>query len=93
MPQYSFICVGLDCETQFDTIQSMNAPFPPCPHCGRDTKRVITSAPSFSLKGSGWAKDNYSCTDQGAQTNSDKADRKGKITSFAGQKNKGRSGI
>jgi len=32
---------------------------PSCPDCGAKLKRIITKAPNFHLKGSGWAKDGY----------------------------------
>jgi predicted nucleic acid-binding Zn ribbon protein len=55
-------------------------------------KRVITSVPGISLKGTGWSTDNYSVTDRGAQAVSDKADKKDRVVSFPGQLHKGRTG-
>lgn len=92
MPVYSVLCKDLECQTQFDIIGSWKDPLPTCPECGAPTMRVITSAPSVSLKGSGWSADGYSLTDRGSQAMSDKADKKDRVVSFPGQLHKGRTG-
>ncbi len=65
-------------------------PFPDCPECGGMMGRLIAGCPSVSLKGTGWAIDGYSTTDQGMQAVSDKADKKDKVVSFPKQLHKGR---
>jgi putative FmdB family regulatory protein len=89
MPCYTFFCDA--CTAELETFQRVADPSPVCPACGANTRRMISGSPAFSLKGTGWAADAYSVTDRGAQSVSDRADRKGSIKSFASQKNKGRA--
>lgn len=91
MPMYTFQC--MTCEAELDTFLSINvevAEYPSCPECGRAMRRCISGIPAHSLKGTGWSQDSYSCTDMGARSVSDQADRKGSVKSFAGQTNRGR---
>ncbi len=91
MPMFLFACTSASCGTEYEAFcTSYKSDFPKCPDCGADTKRLIGSAPGVSLKGTGWAQDGYSCTDMGAKSASDNADKKGVIKSFPGQKVRGR---
>lgn len=82
------------CVHEFEAwLSSHTKPNPPCEKCAGATVRQIGYATPARFLGAGWAKDNYSTTNRGEQRQSDHADRKGKIVSFAGQKNKGRSGL
>jgi putative FmdB family regulatory protein len=56
MPSYSYKCKS--CGHRFDGDAKMSAPNPPCPECKAETEKVPT-APSFHLKGGGWAEDGY----------------------------------
>ena len=60
MPTYEYKC--LCCENEFEIEQSIKAdPYAECPKCKVTTfKRLISSRTSFTLKGGGWAADNYS---------------------------------
>ncbi len=75
MPIYSVECLDESCQAQLDYSGSHKDPLPACPECGKATKRVITSAPSFKLKGDGWAYDGYSTTQRGIDNASDKAEK------------------
>ena len=66
MPLYAYKCS--DCEREFEKIQKMSDPNPPCPllkeedvdgeTCGGKTERLISQG-SFALKGTGWYSDSY----------------------------------
>ncbi len=60
MPTYSYQCNN--CSHILESFQKMSdAPLKECPNCGKDTlEKVLLSAPSFALKGSGWYKTDYS---------------------------------
>lgn len=59
MPTYEYQCKS--CEHQFETEQSIkDDPLTTCPRCQTDFLRRLISKSSFTLKGSGWAADNYS---------------------------------
>ncbi len=76
MPIYSVECLDESCQAQLDYSGSHKDPLPARPECGKATKRVITSAPSFKRKGDGWFKDGgYATTQRGTDTASDKAER------------------
>lgn len=88
---YTFKC--LRCGTEVEQhLSALAKPhdYPNCPACGGLTVRQISQRVGVSLKGTGWSKDSYSCTDRGAERVSIRADRKGKIVSFPGQTVKGR---
>lgn len=59
MPTYEYLC--LTCSKEFETEQSIKAPVgAECPHCKVNcTNRLVSGGTGFSLKGSGWAADNY----------------------------------
>lgn len=57
MPLYEFVCSK--CGNKFDDIVSIDTKEAVCEKCGGVADKVM-SAPSFILKGGGWAADNYS---------------------------------
>ncbi|MCB1215641.1 MAG: zinc ribbon domain-containing protein [Deltaproteobacteria bacterium] len=59
MPIYEYYCP--DCGYEFEILQSIkDKTKKKCPQCqGKKVKRLISQT-SFSLKGGGWFKDNYS---------------------------------
>lgn len=93
MPVYDNYCEP--CDLLFESVQSFKERPPKCPRCKEDSHRVITSAPSVSLKGAGWAYDGYRETQRGAERECEQAERqregKSGIVSFPGQKNRGRA--
>lgn len=60
MPTYEYKCKF--CDHDFDVVKSINddliAECPKC--CMKGSNRLISSGTNFSLKGGGWAADNYS---------------------------------
>ena len=57
MPVYEYECPS--CKHQFEAKRKADEPNAWCPKCyNRDTKRLVSST-AFTLKGEGWAKDNY----------------------------------
>lgn len=60
MPTYEYKC--LVCQNSFEIEQSIKAEKgAECPKCRiHCTNRLISGGTSFSLKGEGWAADNYS---------------------------------
>ena len=56
MPLYQFICE--DCGAKKEVLQAFGDPSPSCLQCLSEMTRKIC-ATNFSLKGAGWAKDNY----------------------------------
>ena len=58
MPIYSNKCIVCEIEKEF--LQKMGEKPPLCNECGSRMIRTFSKAPSFILKGGGWAKDNYS---------------------------------
>ena len=56
MPIYEFECK--ECAVTAQRLQSYSAPFPVCESCKKEMNKLISKT-SFSLKGRGWAKDNY----------------------------------
>lgn len=60
MPEYEYICDACKAELLIEQKIS-DDPLKTCPQCNKDKlKRLISSGTNFTLKGSGWAKDNYS---------------------------------
>ena len=57
MPIYEFRCPG--CGHEFERMQRLNDPMPPCPECGVEEARKKVSVTSFVLKGGGWYSDHY----------------------------------
>lgn len=59
MPTYDYVCTA--CEHEWQAVQKMTDDrIKDCPRCEASTaKRLISSASLFSLKGGGWAADNY----------------------------------
>lgn len=56
MPLYEYECDA--CGKKQECLQKHGDPAPFCQQCSQDMKKRI-SVGSFSLKGDGWAKDNY----------------------------------
>lgn len=56
MPIYEYHCNS--CGNQFEKMQKMDAPMEAACTCGASAERIL-SLTSFSLKGKGWASDNY----------------------------------
>lgn len=56
MPIYEFVCSC--CGERSEELVSINTKEVICKKCGGEALKVV-SAPSFILKGSCWAKDNY----------------------------------
>jgi len=57
MPLYEFKCPP--CDSKIEVIQrASDSPYPQCPKCGGDMKKVI-SAPAIQFKGSGFYKTDY----------------------------------
>tara|TARA_Y100001937_G_scaffold64448_2_gene88164 strand:- start:10770 stop:10949 length:180 start_codon:yes stop_codon:yes gene_type:complete len=56
MPLYVYECK--ECKTKVEMLQAFNDPKPDCNKCSSSMKKKIV-ATNFSLKGSGWARDNY----------------------------------
>jgi putative FmdB family regulatory protein len=55
---YTYKCEK--CEREFDETQSVtDLPLTQCEKCSGQVSRIISSPPTFVLKGSGWAKDGY----------------------------------
>lgn len=57
MPIYEFRCPKCGHDTEL--IRKMDDPLPPCPECSEPEMDRLISTPNFSLKGGGWARDNY----------------------------------
>jgi len=62
MPIYVFKCKS--CEKDFEVFErKIKYPIDyKCPHCGSHNVYKCIAPTSFILKGSGWARDNYSST-------------------------------
>jgi len=59
MPIYDYKCDS--CSTEFETLICHSDDKPSCPGCGSEkATRIVAKKMSFQLKGSGWARDNYS---------------------------------
>ena len=56
MPLYLFKCES--CKRKLEKLMPFGGPTPVCEDCNVEMKKQI-AATNFSLKGSGWAKDNY----------------------------------
>ena len=56
MPLYEFRCTK--CGKEFEKLQKMSDPFPPCVECASDTEKLI-SACNHELKGTGWYKTDF----------------------------------
>jgi putative FmdB family regulatory protein len=56
MPVYEYQCNT--CGERFELLTRFDAPYPACPKCGADVRRLVSAA-AFHLKGSGWYKDHY----------------------------------
>jgi len=55
---YEYKCNN--CSREFEEEQKMSDPaLQKCEKCGGDVTRLISGAPAFILKGSGWYKDGY----------------------------------
>lgn len=58
MPTYDYAC---ECGHRWEMEQRItDEPAKACPECGEPKARRQVGAPSFVLKGGGWAADNYS---------------------------------
>ena len=62
MPIRELLCNG--CGSQVEVRVSITEPDPPCPQCKVPRRRLVSST-SFSLKGEGWARDNYGVKPKG----------------------------
>lgn len=70
MPIYAYHCPA--CDIHFDATRSVDErDSVSCGTCGSHADRPV-SAPSFSLKGTGWAKDGYNRPASGADLKSGK---------------------
>ena len=61
MPIYCYKCNK--CQEEFEVEQKVNDPIPDCPNKENEEEHEVVkqiSLTSFVLKGSGWARDNYS---------------------------------
>ena len=60
MPTYDYKCLACNCE--YESVQSIKEePGATCPTCSVwCTNRLISGGTGFTLKGDGWAADNYS---------------------------------
>jgi putative FmdB family regulatory protein len=56
MPLYVFECNS--CDKKLEVLQKYQDAWPDCPGCSKRMKKSVALT-SFSLQGSGWAKDNY----------------------------------
>ena len=55
---YEYKCK--QCEREFEETQLVSdPPVQVCEKCGGDVEQLISGAPVFILKGSGWCKDGY----------------------------------
>jgi putative FmdB family regulatory protein len=59
MPTYEYVCSA--CAHEWEAEQSIkDAALTECPSChSPSARRLISGGTGFSLKGEGWAKDNY----------------------------------
>ena len=59
MPTYEYQCS--DCDHSWEEDQRITADaIEVCPKCNKNKAKRVISAPSFVLKGGGWASDGYS---------------------------------
>ena len=56
MPLYEFRCTY--CDNLFERIQPYHGDWPPCPVCGSETMRIMSSS-SVKFKGSGFHSTDY----------------------------------
>jgi putative FmdB family regulatory protein len=56
MPLYVYKCD--DCGKKVEILQAFDDPHPKCSTCSTQMKKQVALT-SFTLKGGGWAKDNY----------------------------------
>lgn len=66
MPIYEYRCPV--CAHEFETIQKVSDPKPPCPSCGHDDVAKKVSRTSFQLKGTGWYVTDYKPSSSGPST-------------------------
>jgi len=61
MPTYDYECPNPDCRRVEVVEHSISkTPAIMCESCGKRMKRLISAGTDFQLRGTGWAKDNYS---------------------------------
>ncbi len=62
MPTYEYKCKDEVCDHRWELTQKItDEKITICPICEQETaERLISGGVGFSLKGGGWAKDNYS---------------------------------
>lgn len=58
MPRYDVRCAS--CQREWEIQRGMNQPNPPCPDCGGAVEQRPSAGTHFTLRGPGWASDNYS---------------------------------
>jgi putative FmdB family regulatory protein len=56
MPTYEYRCTR--CEHVFERVQKVGDPAPPCPACGRSTRKIFSSV-GLIFKGSGFHTTDY----------------------------------
>lgn len=61
MPTYEYGCDDPSCDVVTEKICRHTERYdaPPCRKCGGPTHQVIRTAPTFNLRGGGWAQDGY----------------------------------
>jgi putative FmdB family regulatory protein len=62
MPLYVFECNA--CDKKVEVLQKFEDLWPTCSDCDKQMKKSVALT-SFSLQGSGWAKDNYGLKNTG----------------------------
>ena len=62
MPTYEYQCTEKACDHQWEVVQKItDEKITKCPACEKETaQKLISGGIGFTLKGSCWAKDNYS---------------------------------
>ena len=57
MPFYEYKCTK--CDEEFEVLQKVSDPAPPCSSCGGEHVERLLSKSAFVLKGGGWYADGY----------------------------------
>jgi putative FmdB family regulatory protein len=61
MATYDYQCPNPEClRVEVVEHSMLKTPVVTCECCGKRMKRLISGSTTFQLRGSGWAKDNYS---------------------------------
>lgn len=75
MPIYEYRCPA--CGAEFEKMQKISAPPPPCPACAHADVVKKVSASAFVLKGSGWYKDHYGLKKSSSDSSSEGSQKSG----------------